>query len=142
MFHILFPTLYEFKSLSFLGKIAAVFAAPAVMALTLTLPVVVSSYDDLSSSKEKLLDVGGGGGVMDGSVSEHGRLIDFEEEGVERTLVAEEVVESELHELEFNKWLMAVQCVLGPMFCIAVLFGEYAFSAIGFLSAYDKLLGM
>lgn len=135
IFHILFPTLHDFKSKSFLGKIAALFAAPAVLALTLTLPVVITSYDGPSEAEEKLLNVnssaasihgdGNGYGVGSMVATADGRLVDFEEEGVERTLVAEEEVELELHELKFNKWLMAVQCVFGPMFCIAVLFGEF-----------------
>ncbi|KAH9949911.1 Sodium/calcium exchanger protein-domain-containing protein [Amylocystis lapponica] len=109
MFHLLFPTLQQFRSKPFLGKIAAVLAAPAVMALTLTLPVVVTAYEDAGAAKEK---IAGG----------ESRLIDFEEEGVERALIAEEEVAEELHELKFNKWLMAVQCTIGPLFCVAILF--------------------
>ncbi|KAI1797387.1 Sodium/calcium exchanger protein-domain-containing protein [Ganoderma leucocontextum] len=109
--HILFPTLHDFWSKSFMGKIAAVLAAPAVLALTLTLPVVVTSYENPDAS-EKRLTAGGT------SVSP---LVDFEEEGVERALIAEEEVEEEMHELKFNKWLMAVQCCLGPLFCAVVL---------------------
>ena len=43
---------------------------------------------------------------------------------MERALIAEEEVAEEMHAnpLEFNKWLMGVQCVLGPMFCVGVLF--------------------
>ena len=90
--------------------IAALFAAPAVLALTLTLPVVVTDHDALATPIEKPDNVE--------------RLVDFEEEGVARALIAEEGVEEELHELQYNKWLMAVQCALGPLFCIAILFGE------------------
>ncbi len=54
------------------------------------------------------------------------QLIDFEEEGVERVLVAEEEVQENMHELTFSKWLMAVQCLLGPLFCAGVLFSEYS----------------
>lgn len=91
--------------------IAALFAAPAVLALTLTLPVVVTNHDALASPIEKPENAE--------------RLVDFEEEGVARTLIAEEEVEVELHELQYNKWLMAVQCALGPLWCIAILFGEF-----------------
>ncbi|KAL4252330.1 Ca(2+):cation antiporter (CaCA) family protein [Abortiporus biennis] len=117
IFHILFPTLHEFSSKSLLGKLAAIFAAPAVLVLTLTLPVIVTDYTSRGDAEEKFFisDVGEDG-------DSGGRLIDFEEEGVERTLVAEEEVEEELHELKFNKWLTAVQCILGPLFCVAVLF--------------------
>jgi solute carrier family 24 (sodium/potassium/calcium exchanger), member 6 len=110
VFRILFPTLQYFMSKSVLGMIAAVFAAPAVMALTLTLPVVVTNPDSPGSPEEKPENVA--------------RLVDFEEEGVERTLIAEQEVEGEMHELKFNKWLMAVQCVLSPLFCVAILFSE------------------
>ena len=108
--HVLFPTLQDFKGKSFLGMIVSVFAAPAVMALTLTLPVVMTKHHAQGSSDEKPENAA--------------PLVEFEEEGVERTLVAEDIVEEEMHELQFNKWLMAVQCVLSPMFCIAILFGE------------------
>ncbi|CCM00084.1 uncharacterized protein FIBRA_02111 [Fibroporia radiculosa] len=110
-FHLLFPTLQGFSVKPVMGKIVAVLAAPAVMALTLTLPVVVLPYEDMSREREKHL----------GSLGES-RLIDFEEEGVERTLIAEEEVTHEMHEFKFNKWLMAVQCTLGPLFCVAILF--------------------
>ncbi|EMD34076.1 hypothetical protein CERSUDRAFT_117589 [Gelatoporia subvermispora B] len=107
-FHILFPTLQQFRSKSFLGKIASILAAPAVMALTLTLPVVVTAYEGVHPSEK--------------AQGTENRLIDFEEEGVERALLAEEDVEEEIHELKFNKWLMAVQCTLGPLFSVAILF--------------------
>lgn len=111
-YHILFPTLHHFRSQSLLGQIASVFAAPAVSLLTLTLPVVVTPYVPAHSPREKL----------DNSHS----LIDFEEEGTERVLIAEEEVEVEIHGIGFNKWLTAVQAVLGPLFCVAVLFSTYS----------------
>ncbi|KAI0346259.1 hypothetical protein BDW22DRAFT_1368638 [Trametopsis cervina] len=108
VYHVLFPTLHNFRSKSALGMIAAVFAAPAVMALTLTLPVVVTDHEGIVSPIEK--------------PDNAGRLVDFEEEGVARTLIAEEEVEVEMHDLRYNKWLMAVQCVCGPLFSVAILF--------------------
>jgi hypothetical protein len=53
-------------------------------------------------------------------------LIEFEEEGMERVLIAEEQVEEEMHHqpLEYNKWLLATQCIFGPLFCVVVLFSE------------------
>ena len=115
--HTLFPTLHHFWGKSFLGKIVALFAAPAVMALTITLPVVVTPYAP-ERSTEKLPTVD--------PDPVDSRLIDFEEEGVEveRALIAEEEVAEELHELKYNKWLMAAQCVFGPLWCVAVLFGK------------------
>lgn len=113
-YYILLPALHHFREKTLLGKIASLFAAPAVMALTLTLPVVVVPYDSNGSASEKLHKHHHHG------AGEDGRLVDFEEEGIERALLAEEVVQQDLHEIQFNKWLMAVQCVLGPLFCISV----------------------
>ncbi|KAI0049756.1 hypothetical protein FA95DRAFT_1604073 [Auriscalpium vulgare] len=106
--HILFPTFHRFRSKTVLRKIAAVFAAPAVFALTVTLPVTVTPYDSSTHHHEK-------------GLASADSLTMFEEEGIERTLIAEEEVQEEMHELKFNKWLMAAQCALGPLFCAAVL---------------------
>ena len=119
-FHLLFPTLHGFRTKPFLGKVAAVLAAPAVMVLTLTLPVVVTSYEDAEREREKHHHHLHTPSALEAGDS---RLADFEEEGVERALIAEEEVAEEMHELKFNKWLMAVQCTLGPLFCVAILFG-------------------
>lgn len=111
-YHILLPALHNFKQKTLLGKIASLLAAPAVMALTLTLPVVVVPYDSNGSTSEKWHRHHHHSGS---------ELVEFEEEGIERALIAEEVVQPDLHEMQFNKWLMAAQCVLGPLFCVAVL---------------------
>ena len=41
---------------------------------------------------------------------------------MERAMIAEEMVQEDLHKMEFNKWPMAVQCVFGSLFCAVVLF--------------------
>ncbi|KAH0832911.1 Sodium/calcium exchanger protein-domain-containing protein [Lanmaoa asiatica] len=107
--HILFPSLHHFKSKTLTGKIVSLLAAPAVMALTITLPVVITPYGNDGSHEEK----------MDRHET---RLSEFEEEGVERALIAEHEIQEDLHEVVFNKWLTAVQCILGPLFCVAILF--------------------
>ncbi|KAF7312306.1 hypothetical protein MIND_00243600 [Mycena indigotica] len=109
-YHILFPSLHHFGSKTVLAQIASVFAAPAVFLLTLTLPVVVTPYQSTHHAREK-------------TPREEPSLIDFEEEGIERVLIAEEEVQEELHGIAYNKWLMAAQCICGPLFCAAVLFG-------------------
>lgn len=108
--HILCPSLHHFRSKSFLGKIASLFAAPAVLALTLTLPVIVTPYESSKLAEEK-------------TPGSEARLVDFEEEGIERALIAEEEVQEDMHEMKFNKWLMGAQCAIGPLFCTGVLFG-------------------
>lgn len=110
--HTLFPTLSNLRRQSILSKIAAVLAAPAVLCLTLTLPVVVTPYGKGRSSRERTV------------ASEDARLVEFEEEGQERILIAEEEVEENLHQLQFTRWLAAVQCICGPLFCVKVLFGN------------------
>jgi sodium/potassium/calcium exchanger 6 len=108
----LLPSLQHFSKQSILAQIASIFAAPAVMFLTLTLPVVVTRYESATSSREKMFDG-------------DGRLVDFEEEGEARVLIAEEEVLEDMHEMSFNKWLMSAQCVIAPVFCVAVLFSSY-----------------
>lgn len=110
-FHILFPTLHDFHAKTLLGKAVSVLAAPAVFVLTITLPVVVRPYVSARYRHEKATNV-------------NNTLSPFEEDGIERALIAEEVAREEMHDLHFNKWLMGVQCVLGPLFCAAVLFSK------------------
>ncbi|KAJ7284942.1 Sodium/calcium exchanger protein-domain-containing protein [Mycena rebaudengoi] len=122
IYRTLFPSLHHFRSKTVLGQIASVFAAPAVMLLTLTLPVVVTPYESRHHSHEK-------------TPGQEDNLIDFEEEGVERILIAEEEVEEEMHGMPFNKWLTAVQCICGPLFCAAVLFGGNSYQIWAMVSA-------
>ncbi|KAJ7773220.1 Sodium/calcium exchanger protein-domain-containing protein [Mycena metata] len=121
-YHTLFPSLQRFRGKTVLGQIASVFAAPAVMLLTLTLPVVVTPYQSHHHSREKTPD-------------EEPNLIDFEEEGIERILIAEEEVEEEMHGMSYNKWLTAAQCTCGPLFGAAVLFGGNKHQTWALLSA-------
>ncbi len=107
--HILFPTLLDFHKKNLLRKAASIFAAPAVFLLTITLPVVVRPYVCARYGHEK-------------GQGSNNTFASFEEDGIERTLIADEVVQEEMHELHFNKWLMAVQCFFGPLFCVAVFF--------------------
>jgi solute carrier family 24 (sodium/potassium/calcium exchanger), member 6 len=107
----LLPSLHHFRNQSILAQIASIFAAPAVMFLTLTLPVVVTRYESATAAREKMFNG-------------DGRLVDFEEEGEERVLIAEEEVLEDMHEMSFNKWLTSVQCAIAPVFCAAVLFSS------------------
>ncbi|KAJ7707755.1 Sodium/calcium exchanger protein-domain-containing protein [Mycena rosella] len=119
----LFPSLQRFRSKTVLGQIASVFAAPAVMLLTLTLPVVVTPYQSTHHSREKT------------PREEEANLIDFEEEGIERILIAEEEVAEDMHGMLYSKWLTAAQCTFGPLFCAAVLFGASKHQLWALLSA-------
>ncbi|PAV16645.1 sodium calcium exchanger [Pyrrhoderma noxium] len=175
------------KRKSWLGVVFSILAAPAVLALTLTLPVCVTPR---VCEKEDCVGAGSGsiGNRVEGDLGEverrvgagvpEGRLIEIEVEGgregtgeeerqddvdvergrptiagVERTRgqgemgegVSEGIhreaegeqeqegergdgegeIQLELEmgdEVGFNKWLMAAQLVLGPLFCVFVLF--------------------
>jgi hypothetical protein len=138
--HVLFPTLHNFENKSFLGIIASILAAPAVLALTLTLPVHVQPRED-PWGEEKL---------DDGAASVSDRLIEFEEEGVQRVLTAEEDVRAEMqgHDLQYNRYLCAAQLICGPLFCVSIIFAgmdqlfliRLATGAIGSLCAILILL--
>ncbi|KAF8515394.1 Sodium/calcium exchanger protein-domain-containing protein [Hysterangium stoloniferum] len=112
-FRILFPHLRHFTSKSVISASVAIFATPGVLALTITSPVVTCAYGEPRR-----------GAVSPANEASDGRLIDFEEDGVERVLVAEDDLKEELNERIYNKWLTALQCALGPLFCTAIVFGR------------------
>jgi sodium/potassium/calcium exchanger 6 len=163
--HILFPALQGFREKSIPGKILGIFASPAILALTLTLPVVDDSAEGVALNQ---------GGVALGeddeaaTESEDGRfgMQADAERGIvhhtsdasgedsqtvmgqagwdlhRRVLAPGEVgspdgdkdvreqgeacsVESEEEVLLFNKYLTAVQSVLGTLFCSCVIFCEH-----------------
>ncbi|KAJ1307529.1 hypothetical protein OPQ81_001627 [Rhizoctonia solani] len=108
--HTLFPSLVDLPSRPWLWKIVAVCSAPAIFALTLTLPVVVNSPE--SDSKPEGLER-----------SATPLLIDYEESDIEDEMMqARMEAEEHVHDVHFNKWLTAVQCAISPVFCVAVLF--------------------
>jgi len=111
VYHTIFPSLHNFKNQSFLARTAALFAAPAVLMLTLTLPVVVTPYEHAHSPIEKR-------GRSNHTLMDYE---DFEEDGIDRVLVAEEEMEED-RGIGFNKWLTAAQAIFGPLFCVSVLF--------------------
>lgn len=137
VYHTLVPSLHGFRSKTLMGKLVGVFAAPAILALTLTLPVVVTPHHGNEDGAGPEKPVHG----PDLRLNEDGApLIDFEdpeeasEERERERMVeqAEEMVEHELHvgeglgatELGFNKWLTAAQCVCAPLWCVGVLFSK------------------
>jgi sodium/potassium/calcium exchanger 6 len=109
--HTLFPSLVDLSSRPWLWKLVAVCSAPAIFALTLTLPVVVSQPESNSEDGAR-----GPATPM---------LIDYEESDVEdEILQARMEAEEHIHDVHFNKWLTAIQCALSPVFCVSVLFCE------------------
>ncbi|WRT70557.1 uncharacterized protein IL334_007555 [Kwoniella shivajii] len=176
----LFPSLQSFRHKSWIGMILAITSVPAILALTLTLPVVDDggqgdqggialptdteeglddridgddqtecSSDEGSANEENdhFLNPGIGGELH--HLVDHGfsplhsplgrishsslrRLNSHIEDGGDLELEdgvdddKEDLIE-ELNEergLEYNKWLTATQCVLGPTFCVFVMFSE------------------
>ncbi|KAH7106497.1 Sodium/calcium exchanger protein-domain-containing protein [Auriculariales sp. MPI-PUGE-AT-0066] len=133
IYRTLFPSLQNFGSKSWIGRIASVLCVPAVFALTITLPVVVTS--DPHAVPEPAISIP--------DIARNGQLIDIDEdveaqaddnfgqvtdaaveelrEGLQDVLLAEEEVLESMHGKRYSRWLMAVQCVFGPLLCWVVL---------------------
>ncbi|KAF8754385.1 hypothetical protein RHS01_06183 [Rhizoctonia solani] len=97
------------SSRPWLWKLVAVCSAPAIFALTLTLPVVVSEPEsNLGDGAERPVTP---------------LLIDYDGSDAEDEMIqARMEVEEHIHDVHFNKWLTATQCALSPVFCVSVLF--------------------
>jgi sodium/potassium/calcium exchanger 6 len=176
---ILFPSLQNFKHKSYLGMFLGITAVPAILALTLTLPVVddgptdeggVALPDDLEADRGREQDDfaqldqhDDDADVMDGDRLLHRdvgeelhHLVDngfsplhsplgrishttlrriassgssdggYSSDGEDVQEISKELLEQirEEEALDFHKGLAAVQCVLGPMFCVSILFGK------------------
>lgn len=105
--HTLFPSIVDLPSRPWLWKIIAVCSAPAIFALTLTLPVVVNDPEADQDNVRPATPL----------------LIEYEESDAEEELIQAQIeAEEHVHDVRFNKWLTAVQCALSPVFCVAVLF--------------------
>ncbi|KZP00560.1 hypothetical protein CALVIDRAFT_595346 [Calocera viscosa TUFC12733] len=86
----LFPTLVSLREKAWSGRILSVISAPAVLLLTLTLPVyVMRPREDLGEDRFE--------------------AVKDEEEAFDET--------------PYNKWLMSIQCILGPLWVLLVIFG-------------------
>ncbi|KAF9520833.1 hypothetical protein BS47DRAFT_1311298 [Hydnum rufescens UP504] len=110
--HVVFPTLHRLRTKNVLGIMASILAAPAVLLLTISLPVVISHVPDESKPQELLRE---------------GRLIDFEPSESEGAILYE-AQEGTQDGLAFNKWLTATQLTLGPLFVVAVCFGHQPYA--------------
>ncbi|WWC65382.1 uncharacterized protein I303_108000 [Kwoniella dejecticola CBS 10117] len=196
---VLFPSLQSFRHKSWIGMILAITSVPAILALTLTLPVVddgcreeggialptaedeglndpEAGYDEAGDEDQTETEDEGrdleedemeeeSNGLLNPEIGEelhhlvdhgfsplhsplgrisHGSLRrlnshleagdltldDITPTGEGGTKEEEEDLYEELNEergLEFNKWLTATQCVLGPMFCITIMFNDQSY---------------
>ena len=166
---ILFPSLRSFRHKSYLGMFLGITSVPAILALTLTLPVVDDGrrsdtegalqlpiaedepladpeapltmsppsvdddFSDSDSDRQLSADVGEElHHLVDGfsplrsplphfrRISElHDSILDSEHDDSK-----EGMGEAQEDTLDFNKYLTATQCVLGPLFCALVIFRE------------------
>ncbi|KIJ52641.1 hypothetical protein M422DRAFT_26210 [Sphaerobolus stellatus SS14] len=108
---IIFPHLHNFSHKSIASIFVGIFATPGVLALTLTIPVVTTSMEEGVHLRSP----------VDDTINTH--LLDFEEDGVERVLVAEDELKDELYGGAYHKWLTAFQCAIGPIFCVSMVMG-------------------
>lgn len=172
--HTLFPALQEFRQKSISGKILGIFASPAILALTLTLPVVDDSAEGLTLERGGAIQLDGESQQGDApygaqNEAEHGvvshsndadaedeqQVMGFAGRDLHRRVLApgntspsesaalgasgkydaeaeEECSDGDAEEvLLFNKYLTAVQAVLGTLFCSCVIFCK---SSLLFLS--------
>ena len=160
--HILFPALQGFHEKSISGKILGIFASPAILALTLTLPVVDDAAEGVALNRggialdeEEPVPVPAGDERFAAQREAEGGAIVHHSEDAEgedaqrvmgqagrdlhrRVLAPGEVGTpqedkdpsetcsdgSEDEILLFNKYLTALQSVLGTLFCACVMFCE------------------
>lgn len=130
---ILFPTLQALQKKTFPSKLTSIVAAPAVFLLTITVPVILAheQHETFPEPKAPAL----------------GQPIDVEQEGMYQVLETEAELRGDIEDIPFNQWLAVAQCILGPLFCAAALFGTsehalywYLGSAVVGVSAAALLL--
>lgn len=129
-----------------MGRLTAIIAVPAVLLLTLSLPVVITSDEDESDTEEplkvpegQLVDIRIETSSVDGddedTIPETSPISPramFERRGATEEEIEREGesdvssimsdIEREIHGDGFKKWLLVVQCVVGPVFVASVLF--------------------
>lgn len=106
-YHALFPTLRDFGEKSYIGRVIGLFSVPAVLVLTLTLPVVEGT------------DMAPEGGV---SLPTH--MDEPLQPSLSISMSPKEVITVETEASRFSPALTAAQCVFGPAFCVAFVFGD------------------
>ncbi|KAF8340649.1 Sodium/calcium exchanger protein-domain-containing protein [Cantharellus anzutake] len=132
IFHVLTPTLFHLSEKRFLSAAASILAAPAVFMLTVTLPVVVSSVvegDDDWSVKDEVPEGPLIGVEFDDDSAHpartavdgrhHSRAVDQEPEQD----ISEDSDVAAQPGPELNKYLTAIQLILGPLWVMAIFFG-------------------
>lgn len=150
--HILFPALQGFREKSISGKVLGIFASPAIFALTVTLPVVDDSAEGVALNQGGVTlgeePAGEAFGEEERGIIHH--TDDAEGEDSQRVTghagwdlhrrvlapgdpgtpdkdgrseTCSEAMEEEV--LLFNKYLTAVQAVLGTLFCSCVIFCKF-----------------
>lgn len=116
LYDTLFPTLRNFSDKTFFEKILALIAVPSVFLLTITLPVVE--------------------GPDAGDAKENGRTNDLPPESPCSMMTASSILTAATAPTpmmppsnpqsakEWNRWLLAVQCITAPIFIVLVLFAD------------------
>jgi hypothetical protein len=108
----LFPTLHEFSTKTWLGKVVAVIAVPAVFCLTVTLPVVDMGTATFEA-ETKAHSVAATPATVRSSVPNGApQIIAPKSPSVDSVPVAR----------VWNRWLAGVQCILAPVFLTFILF--------------------
>jgi hypothetical protein len=116
-FSVLFPTLSDFKEKSLLDKLSSIVVVPSVFLLTVTLPVV-----DIPAEKNEET------GVPVLQVESPSSSIHEGVEGIPSALSAGPPEPEDSRHVQWNRWLVLIQCVLAPIFVVLTAFGKSLFS--------------
>ncbi|KAL7268046.1 hypothetical protein RUND412_009344 [Rhizina undulata] len=117
---VLFPTLSGFWEKSLWEKVLGMIAVPSVFLLTITLPVCEGdgiAKDEKGNAPQVLLEPESPTSLMSGGTSRPGTAID-----ISHTL--DEAENTGVGHKEWNRWLVAVQCVTAPLFIALTFFSE------------------
>jgi hypothetical protein len=112
LYHTLFPTLLDFGSKSWLQKILAVIAIPAVFCLTITLPVV----------DNETVDADGEIKLPSGPSSPTTILSSLPDASSDVVRPVSSDGEMTVPPRGWNRWLTGVQCICAPLFMTFVFF--------------------
>jgi sodium/potassium/calcium exchanger 6 len=115
----LFPTLRDFGEKSWVGRAIGVFSVPAVLVLTLTLPVVEGSDMEGGVSLPTHMDE-----PLQPTSHSLSHSLPLSQSASSDGLSPKEVIHVESEISRFSPALTAAQCVFGPAFCVSFVFGD------------------
>ncbi|KAF3912099.1 hypothetical protein ABW21_db0203853 [Orbilia brochopaga] len=111
-FSTLFPTLYTFNEKNLWGKFLALFSAPSIFLLTITLPVVDVPEPPKSRSPSRKPS---GGSVLPSPASTAPTEVAMDSQPA--------WMKEDDEPKDWNRWLFAIQCITAPIFIVLAVCG-------------------